>query len=130
VLSAQQRQLHNFSFGAAGEARAVQFLRHKGFQILDQNVQLGTHEIDIIAFDCAHNELVFVEVKTRSSSDFGNPSQAVTRAKLRSLSQVVTTYRQQQAYYGDYRFDIIAICNTNDHTVIEHYQNITWNYQI
>jgi putative endonuclease len=123
VLSARQQQQHNFSLGAAGEARAVQFLQDEGFQILDRNVRLGTHEIDIIAFDPTNNELVFVEVKTRASTDFGDPSRAVSRIKIRSLIQVAARYRRQHHSRCDFRIDVIAIADSS----VQHFQSVTWN---
>ena len=94
----------------------------KGNKIVAQNVRVGNSEIDIIAWDTVHSELVFVEVKTRSSGDYGDPSAAVGWRKLRSLQKVARIYLKQHRVQSDYRFDIIAITPNG----IEHFENVTW----
>ena len=123
-LSALQRQKPNFILGAQGESRAVSFLVSLQYQILDQNVRLGTHEIDIIARDPETNELVFVEVKTRSTDAFGSPARAVTRKKIASMNKVARTYKRIMHFFGDFRFDILALLPER----IDHYKNISWNF--
>ncbi len=105
-----------------GEQRAAAFLQQHGFQILDTNVRFGNEEVDIIAVDRSVNELVFVEVKTRATNFYGDPSSAVGYKKLRSLEKVAREYRQEQQLWLDFRFDIIAVLPKS----IEHYPNITW----
>lgn len=107
--------------GAAGEQRAVSFLVEHNFTVLDTNVRIGTHEVDIIATD-ATGELVFVEVKTRSTSQFGHPSVAVTPLKIKSLQQVARAYLREHPGYDSYRFDVISVLPDE----IEHFQNVTW----
>lgn len=86
------------------------------------NFRVGIHEIDVVAFDHTTNELVFVEVKTRSEKFFGNPSGAVNFRKLRALRQSATIYRQQKRTFQNFRFDVIAVLPGS----IEHYENVTW----
>lgn len=109
--------------GEHGEKRAADFLLQKNFSILDTNFQVGTHEIDIVAMDNEVNELVFVEVKTRSEAFFGNPSDAVDRVKFRALRRAAALYiSAKKLWHLDYRFDIIAVLPNS----IDHYQNVTW----
>ena len=108
--------------GAAGEARAVAFLVAKGLEIVDQNVRVGNAEIDIIATDAKMDELVFIEVKARSSADFGEPSAAVNWKKIRSLQTVARRYLRDHQVRKDYRFDIITLTPQG----IEHFENVTW----
>jgi len=89
---------------------------------LDVNVRFGNLEVDIIAIDQVVNELVFVEVKTRSSDFFGHPSVSVNYRKLLSLQKVATQYRKEHQLWLDFRFDLIAILPNS----IEHYPNISW----
>lgn len=117
-----QQQQHNFSFGAQGEQRAQQFLLQKQFQILDTNVRFGSHEVDIVALDTVVHELVFIEVKTRTTSFFGDPSLAVNRKKVQSMQIVARKYLGKHPFNGDIRFDAIAVLPTE----IEHFENITW----
>lgn len=97
-------------------------MRAAGFEIIETNVRLKNSEIDIIAFDPRFQELVFVEVKTRASSEFGNPSTAVTKQKVLSLQKVAKKYLKQCKLTYDYRFDTIAVLPES----IEHFKNITW----
>jgi putative endonuclease len=121
-LSAHQCSQHNFSLGAAGESRAVKYLTSLDYRIITQNVRLKNAEIDLIAFDVQSNEMVFIEVKTRSTEKFGNPSQAVTRKKLHNLQKVARKYCKEHRVTLDYRFDTIAVLPES----IEHFQNISW----
>ena len=108
--------------GNSGELQAINFLENKGYQIFDTNVRVGTSEIDIVALDEIHEELAFIEVKTRSTSYYGNPSTAVDRQKLKSMNFVASIYLKRSKLDYDYRFDIIAITPGG----IEHYENVTW----
>jgi putative endonuclease len=122
-LSSKQRSQHNFSLGQHGEQQAANFLTQQGYQIEACNIRYKTHEIDIVALDKKHHELVFVEVKTRAGSEFGTPAEAVDQRKLRSLQQAARVYRQQMRLNKvDYRFDIVTVLPGR----IEHYQNVTW----
>ena len=123
-LSVRQQKLPNFSLGATGETRATTYLISHNYRILERNIRLGTREIDIIATDPVTLEIVFVEVKTRSSDQFGSPSVAVTRKKLNSLRQVAREYVRTRHNRTDFRFDIITVLPN----AIDHYQNITWNF--
>ena len=74
------------SFGREGERIAVDYLTEKGYRILRRNYRFGRGEIDIIAQD--GTELVFVEVKTRRTSAFGEPEEAVTPKKQSQIRTV------------------------------------------
>lgn len=124
MLSLKQQLQPNFSVGSQGEEQAVAFLKERGYQILDLNVSFNNQEIDIVAVDTELNELVFIEVKTRTHSEFGHPSQAVDRLKLRNLQFVARAYRREHKLDKDYRFDIITL--TTDTGEIEHFENVTW----
>ena len=75
-----------------------------------------------MALDRQHNELVFIEVKTRTDQAFGTPDEAVDHKKLRSLEKIAAIYRRTKHLTTDYRFDIITVLPGR----IEHYQNVTW----
>jgi putative endonuclease len=94
----------------------------KNYQILETNLRHGLVEIDIIALDKQVDEIVFIEVKTRSSAEFGHPSEAVSFKKLAAMSKVARAYLNQVRMQKDYRFDIITVIGKN----IEHFENITW----
>jgi len=83
--------------GDRGERAAVRFLRSQGYRILVRNWQNNIGEIDIIAQD--GETLVFIEVKTRSSTDKGRPEEAVTPAKQKQLTRTALSYLK--------RFDLL-----------------------
>lgn len=85
-------------------------------------MRVKTHEIDIVAFDIAADELVFVEVKTRTSAFFGDPSLAVTARKMRSMQRVAAAYCRRHAIDKPYRFDVIAVLPEQ----VAHFKNVTW----
>ena len=108
--------------GLAGEKKARQFLLDLGYKILTSNLTYGHGEIDLICLDPNNQEIVFVEVKTRSQSIFGHPSQAVKYRQMKSLDRVAGKYLQVAKLNLDYRFDIISVLPNK----IEHFQNVTW----
>jgi putative endonuclease len=100
--------------GKKGEALAVKSLKRQGYKILSCNYRNVLGEIDIIARDgrC----IVFVEVKTRRSSRFGDAKYSVTAAKQRKLSMVALSYlKEQKLIDHSARFDVVTI--RMDHTV-------------
>lgn len=78
-----------------GEDKACEYLKKLGFKILERNFRKGYGEIDIITIDPSSKPqaLVFVEVKTRTSVQFGSPLEAITYWKLRSLIKTSQYYK-------------------------------------
>lgn len=104
--------------GKAGEQIAVAYLKKKGYRICETNFRCPLGEIDVVARD-NRGELVFVEVKTRTSRDLGYPEQAVGIKKQRKLSQLAAWYMQQQKVNDtDARFDVVAITLLPEETEI------------
>ena len=97
---------HN-ELGKLGEKLAKDFLAAKGYQILEQNWVCGHKEIDIIAMD--GKELVIVEVKTRSSTDWGDPEDFVTDRKIKRIVNSADAYIRYNCLDLDVRFDIISV---------------------
>lgn len=95
------------TFGQSGEVIAVKFLRQQGYRILERNFRTKCGEIDIIARK--KNQLVFIEVKTRSSSNFGLPEEAVTEKKLFHLRRCVEFYLLKKKLKVSYRLEILSI---------------------
>lgn len=121
-------QHNNAVVGRNGEKLAFSYLQDKGYTILKTNVRLKNNEVDLIAFDKATKELVFVEVKTRNTEFFGFATQAVTNKKIQSMQKVASYYMRSVSWQNDYRFDTIAIViNNKGQAFIEHFENITWN---
>ena len=101
-LDARHRQ------GAEGEEIAKVFLKRAGWKILEHRFRLGRLEVDLVARK--DNLVAFVEVKTRFSTQFGIPAQAVTWHKQREIARVAQAWiaRFGRAAYT-YRFDVIGV---------------------
>lgn len=95
-------------FGQKGEILAAKYLKKHGYKIIERNYKCKIGEVDIIA---KHNGvLVFVEVKSRNSMQFGRPAEAVDEYKQRKLAQLATYYINLHKLYDVYaRFDIIEV---------------------
>lgn len=97
------------SFGSIGEQLAAEYLKRNGFVILDRNYRSGRFgEIDIVALESEY--LCFIEVKTRTSTYFGTPAEAVgykKREKLRALAWIYL--KQKKLGERNMRFDIVEV---------------------
>lgn len=109
---------HN-ELGDEGEMAAVRFLSNKGYVILERNWRENHHEIDIIALD--GEEIVFVEVKTRSDIVFGRPEDAITPRKISMLIKAADHYLRMNHIDYDARFDVIAMSKGST-PYIKHYE--------
>lgn len=120
LKSKSDMALHNI-LGRQGEDLAVDFLREKGLQILDRNWKLGDLEIDIVAKQA--DEVVFIEVKTRSSLTWGNPEDAVDELRKRRMTAAANAYLKFKRLDNPFRFDIIAIVLNAYERQINHIEN-------
>jgi putative endonuclease len=93
--------------GKRGEALAADWLRANGYEILEQNWRFSRAEVDIIAR--RGETLIFLEVKTRSTGQFGHPAAFVTPKKRRFLVDAAQEYMRQIGHDWAFRFDIVAI---------------------
>ena len=108
---------HN-DLGKYGEELAVDFLQQNGYEILETNWTFQKAEIDIIAQK--ENILAIVEVKTRSSIEFGLPQDFVKPKKIQLLVKAVNEYVISNDLDVEVRFDIIAIYKEGKEYKIEH----------
>ena len=94
--------------GAKGEKLAAKFLKRKGYKVIQRNYKCKLGEIDIVA---EHNgTIVFVEVKTRQTQEFGSPQSSVTATKRGQISRVALSYiRDKKLVDQACRFDVIGI---------------------
>jgi putative endonuclease len=111
---------HN-DLGKLGEELAVDFLQQNGYDILETNWTFQKAEIDIIAQK--ENVLAIVEVKTRSSIEFGLPQDFVKPKKIQLLVKAVNEYVISNDLDVTVRFDIIAINKENGDFNIEHIED-------
>ncbi|MGA9531865.1 MAG: YraN family protein [Anaerolineales bacterium] len=112
------------SVGDWGENEAVKHLESIGYRIVDRNWHRVGGELDIIAE--SNGQLVFVEVKARSSSDYGTPEEAVTARKQAYLRRAAWSYLEQtQQLDAMWRINVIAIERTPTGKVgrLDHYSN-------
>ncbi len=96
------------SLGALGEDEAVRFLKRNGYRIVERNYKSRLGEIDIIAEE--NGAICFVEVKTRSSQNFGVPQDALTKTKRHQLSKMALGYLKHKRLHDcKTRFDVVSI---------------------
>jgi putative endonuclease len=96
--------------GALGEQLAVDHLQGRGLVVLERNWRCRYGELDVIAADISARTVVFVEVKTRTSDQFGGLAQAVTPEKLRRLRRLAALWlSHQDARWAAIRIDVIGV---------------------
>ncbi|MCX7793798.1 MAG: YraN family protein [Thermodesulfovibrionales bacterium] len=93
--------------GIKGENLAINYLKKKGYKILERNYRTRAGEIDIIA--SKDGMVVFVEVKTRSTDLFGAPEESVTKEKQERLKKAALYYLKDLKNMPPLRFDVISI---------------------
>ena len=107
--------------GKQGEEQAVDFLQKNGYEILETNWIFQKAEIDVIARK--EDTLAIIEVKTRSSIDFGLPQDFVKPKKIQLLVKAVNEYVIQNQLDVSVRFDIIAIHKNANKFIIDHLED-------
>lgn len=96
------------ALGAAGESAARRYLKKSGYQILARNYESPAGELDLICRD--GDTIVFVEVKTRTSDDAGDPEDTITVAKMRQLTRVARYWLHAHGRPAcPYRFDAVSV---------------------
>lgn len=96
--------------GAAAENLALRYLEMRGLKLVERNFRCRVGELDLIMRDAGH--LVFVEVRSRRSSQFGTPAESVTRTKQQKLLRAAAFYLQRCHLDLPCRFDVVAILQT------------------
>lgn len=115
----------NLASGKSGEEIAANYLKSLQYKIVERNYRNRNGEIDIIAVE--KSELVFVEVKTRHSSAFGTPFEALTSWKLQFVVRAAEYYKHTHKGLPDQmRIDAIAVTFDNSgKPIIEHLKNVS-----
>ena len=94
--------------GKMGENLTCQYLQSKGYKIIDRNFHYRYGEIDIIAK--RNNELIFVEVKTRTNCNFGKPAEAVNNIKKKHIYKTAKYYIYSTGKQeSQIRFDVVEV---------------------
>lgn len=116
---------HN-ELGKFGEELAVAFLQQNGYEILETNWTFQKAEIDIIAQK--ENILAVIEVKTRSSIEFGLPQDFVKPKKIQLLVKAINEYVISNDLDVEVRFDIIAIYKEDKEYKLEHIEEAFFHF--
>jgi putative endonuclease len=116
---------HN-ELGKKGEDLAVDYLISKGYKIIERNYRFDKAEVDIMAQKLT--TLAIIEVKTRSSTDFGNPQDFVKPKQIQRFVKAVDEYVTLNNLNVEIRFDIIAIVKNKTAFNIEHIKNAFYHF--
>ena len=115
------------SLGNLGENLALQLLKNKGYKFIDRNFRCRFGEIDLIFQD--KKTLVFVEVKTRSNENYGEPEEAVNKKKIKAIIKTAAYFKILHSKFPeDLRIDVVSIKIDNQEKSqpkFIHIQNIT-----
>ena len=115
--------MNSTELGRYGEEKAVDFLKNQHCKILDRNFSCKQGEIDIVAQD--NKEIVFYEVKTRNSLEYGKPVDAVDNYKQKHIWEAAKYYLYKNNMMNEFvRFDVIEVYLKNDRVFINQIRNM------
>ena len=98
----------HLKLGRVGEDEAIKFVKKQGYRILQTNYKTKSGEIDIIAED--KKVVAFIEVKTRTTNEYGSPLEAVNHHKQKKIIQVANQFLlNYKVENRECRFDVVAI---------------------
>ena len=115
------KMAEHYELGKKGEQLAVNYLINKGYKIVERNWRFQKAEIDIIA--TKDKILISVEVKTRSTNDFGSPQDFVTPKKIKLMVSAMNEYILNKDLDIELRFDIVAITKDKSSFDIQHFKD-------
>ena len=111
--------------GKDGEEQATDYLKNKGYEIIERNYECRQGEIDIIAKD--KEEYVFIEVKTRQNLHYGMPAEAVTPIKENHIWNASKYYIYSHSLENKFiRFDVIEVYKRKNRFYINHIEQVMW----
>lgn len=108
--------------GQDGEEAALRYLLAQGYELVQRNYRYRRAEVDLIVRR-GRQLLVFVEVKARSSAQYGHPEEFVTERKRQLLRLAAEQLQEELSWTGDIRFDIIALVPATEGLRIEHFED-------
>lgn len=115
----------HLDIGKRGEQLAKAHFLKQYYEILEQNWTFGKSEIDLIVYQ--DGVLIFVEVKTRTGTGFGQPEDFVDAAKQQQMQKAAEEYIRLMEHQGEVRFDVISILlNANNEPELKHIPDAFW----
>jgi len=108
---------NNIQKGKDAEDKALDFLIQKGYELLARNYRFGKGEIDLIV--AKENTLVFVEVRSLQSANFGFPEQTISEKKKQLLQKTAENFIFEKNWQKNIRFDVVALLGKQ----IEHFED-------
>lgn len=116
---------YNYKLGKLGEKIAEKYLIKNKYTIIEKNFYSRQGEIDIIAEEKDTNEIIFIEVKTRTNSKYGKPKDAVTETKRNHMYKSAKYYLYKNKIKDKFiRFDVIEIVIREKKSWLNHIKNI------
>lgn len=113
----------NQKVGKFGEDVAVKYLKQNGYKILDRNFSCKRGELDIVALQ--KKQIVFIEIKARTSIEYGLPKEAVTKKKLEHIYKIAEYYLYtRNLEKEDTRIDVIEVYIKNGNFRINHLKQV------
>ena len=111
--------------GSEKEKLAAEYLQERGYEIVTCNYRCRQAEIDIIAKDHKSKEIVFVEVKTRTNKQYGNPIDAVNNLKQKHLIKTIEYYVYSKHLENEFiRIDVIEVYFNNGKYMVNHIKQV------
>lgn len=105
-----------------GERKACEHLQSLGFRVVERNFENRLGELDVVAYE--GDTLVFCEVKTRRTTSFGRPYEAVTVAKQRRIRRLAESYLAlRKPTYREIRFDVLSVMLSGARAEVSHIRN-------
>jgi len=114
----------NLATGKLGENIAKDYLKKKGYKIIEENFKTKYGEIDLVAKK--GKDLIIIEARTKIGDSFGSPEESLTKKKLRKLWLNARNYAARSKWQGEVRIDAVCLVLNPDKTLqrINHYENI------
>jgi putative endonuclease len=112
----------NKIIGDRGETLASEYLQIKGYEILQKNYRSKWGEIDIVAKD--KNIVVFVEVKTKTTDQYGEPWEMVNHWKMEQVKRMGELWCKDYAWEGRVRLDIVGVYLNEPGPMIKHWESV------
>ena len=106
-MSYSSQDLHKKILGRKGEKLAQEYVKKQGMKLLKKNYKTPFGEADLIAED--GDEVVFIEVKTRTTSAYGAPKEAVGKTKQERYRKIALFYGAKQKNEPNARFDVVEV---------------------